>query len=352
MKSILNLVVVVLVIHSWLWYNSTASFTIKASDDVTVSGISSGGYFSAQMLVAFSSIIKGAGLFASGPYYCTRGVAVTIEDWMTTALSILVDQLLLAAKGFEELGLIDQMSNLRNSKVYVYSGTKDWIVWQEVVKKNALFFELAGADVHTDYGIASEHCFPTDFFGNPCDKLGSPYISNCNFFGSKHALEHIMGKQLNQKIDYKQSNIKSFNQANYNPGMTSSFGKTGYIYIPDGCQSKECPLHVAFHGWEQTIADIGLDYIKGTGFLGLAEANNIIILFPQVQKSSFYPYNPKGCWDWWGYSEIVPLPVSWTFPTNTGTQMKAIYKMIRDIQAGIFKIDTKFEFTGSELSSY
>jgi hypothetical protein len=30
-----------------------------------------------------------------------------------------------------------------------------------------------------------------------------------------------------------------------------------------------------------------------------AEANNIVVLYPQLTTRQF---NPEGCWDWWGYS--------------------------------------------------
>jgi len=43
--------------------------------------------------------------------------------------------------------------------------------------------------------------------------------------------------------------------------------------------------------------------VKETGLNEVAEANDIIILYPQARKSSTLPMNPKGCWDWWGYVE-------------------------------------------------
>ena len=36
-------------------------------------------------------------------------------------------------------------------------------------------------------------------------------------------------------------------------------------------------------------------YALHAGYNGLAEANNLIILYPQVQTSTL---NPSGCWDW------------------------------------------------------
>lgn len=353
MKSILITILLLALFQGTMSGNSTTFTGVKASDEVTVSGVSSGGFMSAQMLVAFSETIKGAGLFAAGPYFCTRGTMMTIADCMTTAVSIVVEQLILAAKTFENTGFIDKMSNLKNSKVYIYSGTKDNVVWPDVVKKNEEFFKEVGASIKTEYSIDAEHSFPTDFFGNECEVLGSPFISNCDFKGAKFTLEHVMDTSLKPKVQYKKDNIKTFDQSPYNPGPTSSLGDSGVIYVPDGCKAnKKCPLHVAFHGCAQTIGEIGLDYVKGTGFLGLAEANDFIILFPQVKVSNLIPLNPKGCWDWWGYSEAIPSPFSWTFPTKSGTQMKAVHNMIKDLKNGDFAIDDEFMLTDIKLNSY
>jgi poly(3-hydroxybutyrate) depolymerase len=37
-----------------------------------------------------------------------------------------------------------------------------------------------------------------------------------------------------------------------------------------------------------------------SGFNEWGESNNLVIVYPQVEKSLF---NPKGCWDWWGYTD-------------------------------------------------
>jgi hypothetical protein len=41
---------------------------------VTVSGLSSGGFFAHQFHVAFSSLVKGAGILAGGPYGCVEAI--------------------------------------------------------------------------------------------------------------------------------------------------------------------------------------------------------------------------------------------------------------------------------------
>jgi hypothetical protein len=86
--------------------------------------------------------------------------------------------------------------------------------------------------------------------------------------------------------------------------------------------------------------------------LGLAESNGFIVLYPQVKKSILYPLNPQGCWDWWGYSEVIPLPLEWNFPTKKGVQMKAVYNMITDLKSGSFTTHAEFDFGGVKESSY
>jgi poly(3-hydroxybutyrate) depolymerase len=60
-------------------------------------------------------------------------------------------------------------------------------------------------------------------------------------------------------------------------------------------------VHVAFHGCEQNRAAIGDAFIRGSGFARWADANRLIVLFPQTKRSTV---NPKACWDWWGYTGL------------------------------------------------
>lgn len=74
------------------------------------------------------------------------------------------------------------------------------------------------------------------------------------------------------------------------PSLLSSI-----LYIHSFIMLLGCALHVAFHGCEQTLGDIGSDFVENAGYNSWAEANNIIILYPQAKDN---PLNPKGCWDW------------------------------------------------------
>jgi len=63
--------------------------------------------------------------------------------------------------------------------------------------------------------------------------------------------------------------------------------------------------------------------VENTGYLEWAGANNIVILFPQAKANTF---NPKGCWDFWGYTGV-------DYASNLGVQPHAIKKMVERLQA-------------------
>lgn len=72
----------------------------------------------------------------------------------------------------------------------------------------------------------------------------------------------------------------------------------GLVYVPTGCQNgEECRVHIHMHG-----CGIGLEfwdtyYARNIGYNEIAEANNIIILYPQAKTAD---YNPRGCFDVFG----------------------------------------------------
>lgn len=45
-----------------------------------------------------------------------------------------------------------------------------------------------------------------------------------------------------------------------------------------------CGLHIAFHGCNQGKTFVGDAYVKQTNYNQVADANNFIILYPQVQR--------------------------------------------------------------------
>jgi poly(3-hydroxybutyrate) depolymerase len=91
---------------------------------------------------------------------------------------------------------------------------------------------------------------------------------------------------------------------------------TGYLHVPEDClNARACRVHVVFHGCNQT----GEDFVRDAGYLGWADGNRIILLFPQVEKQPLH--DPPGCWDWVGYTGPDYL-------TREGAQISAVRRML------------------------
>ncbi|MFT5084148.1 MAG: poly(3-hydroxybutyrate) depolymerase [Lentisphaeria bacterium] len=95
----------------------------------------------------------------------------------------------------------------------------------------------------------------------------------------------------------------SFKKADFLPeGQSNTLADTGYLFAPKKClEGLQCAIHIAFHGCLQNEEKIGMDFIESSGYNEWAEANNIVIVYPQT-TASYFPINPKGCWGWWGYT--------------------------------------------------
>jgi poly(3-hydroxybutyrate) depolymerase len=61
-------------------------------------------------------------------------------------------------------------------------------------------------------------------------------------------------------------------------------------------------------------------FARLAGYNEWADANRIVVLYPQAESIPPFP-NPRGCWDWWGYTDG-------NYATRSGKQMAAIRAMI------------------------
>jgi len=292
---------------------------------ITVGGLSSGAYFAVQYQIAYSSTIRGAAIFAGGPYYCAEDELTYAVLYCMSAMTPNPSYLASYAKEFESDGYIDSLMNLKSQAVFIYSGTSDYTVKQDVVKTLVAFYGYVGLNnITTQFQLAAGHGYPTLNYGVSCSQTSSPYITNCNYDGAGASLKTLYGS-LSPKGMAKDSNVLSFDQSPFTNGNPSaiSLGPTGYAYVPTACQSgAKCKLHINFHGCAQTISDIGNVYYTKTGLNDWAESNNIVILYPQAQDTILS--NPNGCWDWWGYTNSA-------YVWKKGSQMAAVKAMIDQI---------------------
>ena len=144
----------------------------------------------------------------------------------------------------------------------------------------------------------------------------------------------------------KEFELQDFDQNEFYFSAANAHGmdNSGFIFVPENCQNGTltCHLHVHFHGCSQVLnikfvfssykilqgqEFVGAGYARRTEFLPLAEANNIVMVFPQIQ-SSFFQNNMFGCWDIFGYNGDV---FNSQYATKNGKQMAGIAKLIETV---------------------
>eukprot|EP01121_Diplochlamys_sp_Union-15-3_P018176 TRINITY_DN6572_c0_g1_i2.p1 TRINITY_DN6572_c0_g1~~TRINITY_DN6572_c0_g1_i2.p1 ORF type:complete len:329 (-),score=49.08 TRINITY_DN6572_c0_g1_i2:23-1009(-) len=287
--------------------NLASSTNERLPKGLSVSGVSSGGAMAVQFHVAHSASVIGAGIIAGVPYWCAEATLQVALTACTKQPELIVIDALIAATYYAEGTLsIDSTSNLANSRVWLFSGQNDSVVLPGVMKKVQEYythFLNSASNIKTVFNILAEHSFVTNNYGNPCGVLLSPYLNNCDFDSAGSLLSWIYG-DLNPKVPANMSNLVTIPQGDYTPlyvpPSTLSMDKNAFLYIPTGCKQKgKCAVHIAFHGCHQSVSEVGEVFVLHAGYNEWAEANNIIILYPQT-IDSVVPLNPEGCWDWWG----------------------------------------------------
>lgn len=298
--------------------------SLGASPVVTVSGISSGGYMAGQYQVAFSADVSGAGIVAAGPWGCAKG---DIGRALKTCISgdgLDVDELYEFAEEMAAAGGIDGTDHLASSRLFLFRGSNDTVVGAATVDGSERWFGhyLDNADIRYVSDVPVVHGWPTADYGSDCDTFIAPYINNCDYDLAGEILSHLYGT-----LDAPTTSARTVQQFDQRPFGDASLADFGYVYIPASCESdSSCRVHVFFHGCEQSANTIGTTLVDNAGFNRWAEANEIVVLYPQVEKSLAAPMNPLGCWDWWGYTGKNYLE-------KTGPQLGAVRKMVAALAA-------------------
>jgi hypothetical protein len=292
-----------------------------------------------QFHVARSEIVIGAAIVAAGPFACAESSAAETFPYFPSAIVYNLTQaqdgcmanklsnfgvldskrLLNIAWSLAEAGKIDPLSGLKRSKVYFYSGKDDHTVVGAVVEAARDFYLAAGVPSENIAFVtgAGGHAFLTPKPGAACDRSDPPYVNNCNYDQAEAILRFIYGT-LEPKADAKADSFVTFDQSLY-ASRSATLAPEGVVYVPSVCRLEEnCRVHVVFHGCKQSRADVGDALINGSGFADWAEANKIIVLFPQTEASELNPYS---CWDWWGYTGLDYL-------SKNSPQIKAVSAML------------------------
>ena len=296
-------------------------------DGITVSGVSSGGYMAVQFHVAHSAKVSGAGVIAAGPYYCAQGSLFYAyyncmrPGWWTPlpAPALLRTETDALAKS----GRIDAAAHLANSRAWLFIGTSDRTVSRDVVEGLRTFYASYQAQVAMVSDKPAGHAMVTEDAGGACTTSESPFIVDCDYDAAGALLRHLLGA-LSPRSAQAEGRLLRFDQNAYADRDASaiSMDETGFAYLPKTCAAERCRIHVAFHGCRQGAAEIGERFVREAGYNRWADTNRLIVLYPQATKRySPFTFNPRGCWDWWGYTDAA-------YPTKSGVQIRAIWAMV------------------------
>jgi poly(3-hydroxybutyrate) depolymerase len=329
---------------------------------VTVSGLSSGGFFAHQFHVAHSALITGAGILAGGPYGCVE--TITNPHWPHPPLDRLSaalvacshysgelfwglrpdpprarDSLALVADAWRR-GDIDDPANLADDRAWLFRGESDEIVPEAVEATLQGVYEalrVSGPRLRVEprnRGRPANHGMPVDrFLGESrfpkrdCSEHLPPFVIECGFDAAGSLLRHLHPTGFNEAPadPHAAGTLAPFDQTEFfdRRDSAASLGGVGYVYVPTACLGGGCRLHVAFHGCRQnvdarSVDRVNDDFIRDAGYNRWAAANRIVLLYPQTTASAL---NPNRCWDFWGYTGL-------DYRTRRGPQMRAVKGMI------------------------
>ncbi|MGF3021744.1 extracellular catalytic domain type 2 short-chain-length polyhydroxyalkanoate depolymerase [Methylobacterium aquaticum] len=334
----------------------------------SISGLSSGAFMTVQMHLAHSSKFVGAGIIAGGPFRCAesfRGAAFLAADaFELGALAIGMNPLIpqmapdagdlaALARDAAGMGLIDPIANLADDRLYIFTGRSDCVVYPDVVSRTREFYLQLGVDsaniLYNDVVDAGHSIITDNLEDSPLAANRPPYINNGNFMQSHAILRQIYGA-LNEPAEHLMGRLIRFDQREFfGDNKRASMSNFGYAYVPATVLAgrAQARVHVALHGCKQGynyvnyvrgLPDIanqppyGNRYITTTGYNHIAESNDIIVLYPQVEGSDGGDLqNPDGCWDWWGYSS--PNPRNPDYYSKNAVQITAINAMLERLGA-------------------
>lgn len=261
MKVTLNLLFTL--VSTGLFLSGPVIADVNSSKKVSVSGVSSGAYLAVQLQVAYSKTFMGVGSVAGGPYFCAENMTdiTAIKLKCMGGAGIIPDNYEPYRDKAIELskdGKIDDVSNLKQTRVFIFNSATDQVINPGLGYLSVLFFQYFSDDP------------------SKCDKLhvalhGCQQFPEWTFTGKADSLN--AGRKI------------QFNDLFYNGP-----------------------------------------------FNGVAEANGIVILYPQAYNigTTQDDINPYGCWEFWPFYEEDKE----NYYTQEGTEMRMIKAMVDHFSSG------------------
>jgi poly(3-hydroxybutyrate) depolymerase len=335
-------------VHARAAEPALASYNVDIAQ-TSISGISAGAFMAVQFATAWSSIVKGVGAIAGGPFGCAEGsLATALSTCTGGAPAADVFELIRRAEAWARAGGIDATGEIAAQKIYLFHGYNDTVVARPVSDwLDAWYSRFQGAgsaNLFYQTAIGAGHAQVTLGYGGACNANGGEYINRCSYDQAGVILQHIYGALAPRRTGALTGKLVAFGQAEFtapDKPENDSMDDKGFAFVPASCEAKKpCRLHVVLHGCLQFLGKIGEDFPRHTGYNEWADANDIIVLYPQVRAvavTALGVTNPEACWDWWGYLDADPTDAP-SYLLKSGKQIRAIKAMIDRVAAGTVSI--------------
>jgi hypothetical protein len=318
----------------------------------SISGISSGAFMAVQFGVSWSSIVKGVGVIAGGPYYCAQGTAtdgllgnlgpdLTATGPCMKGPPPALEPLFEKTDEWARRGDIDDPQNIAHQRIYIFAGYNDTVVNPKLGDAVYRFYlhYLEGqnnGNLFYQNAIGAGHSQVTVNYGLPCNENKGYFIDHCNYDQAGIILQHIYGALNPENSGALSGKLIAFDQRELtSPESPASYSmaETGYVYVPASCAAQQpCRVHIAMHGCKQNFDTVQDRYIQHAGYNEWADTNRLIILYPQTIMGNPLldfgtPLNPFGCWDWWGYTNF-------NYAVKAGRQITTMKAMLDRLTSG------------------
>lgn len=274
---------------------------------ISISGVSSGGFMADLLYRKYPQAIMGVAIISGGPFNCAstfwlpRGLAAR------TVCSTDISPVVFFGPPRTDLKIFTQQfssPNVKGDMVFFYYSEIDPIVPMSVTSQ---LYNLYGSSIPLENiqyvnTIRSGHGMITDRYGESCGSSSVNGINNCGFDLAGEILVGLYGS-LRPPVESKKESIVMFDQSQFCDKYEKNMCTFGAVYVPENCRNgSNCKLHIALQGCFRAEEQLQNDaFINYSGFNEWAEANNIIVLYPQVINSS---YAITGCWDWWKNDDV------------------------------------------------
>ncbi|OXA39042.1 uncharacterized protein LOC110861403 [Folsomia candida] len=317
-------------------------------DSITVSGFASGGSFATQFHFSYSSLIKGAGIFAGyGPYLCGYEGVESMLSCIRDPNLVNMANLLQMVDNFSSSHKIDDITNLNGSRAYVIGGTRNLVVNQGSLRLLSGMYKHFGANVLDQFSIPVGHGIPVNNGrGAVCSAIApwsTGYLNECGLNSVFQMLNWLYGGTLATPRAGIQmtGRLIPFPQSDFIKGsaheISRAMGGNGHIYVPIACLPENrvtCRLHVVFRE-----CSVGPDPLKRfeeeqkliAQYAEVADLNNIIMLHPSLELMLVPTFMAPGkqqyndCWDSFGFTGQS------NYATKDGAQASVVYRMIQRV---------------------